>query len=135
MATAYNLQISEGGIVKLLDVTSRNGEETYNNIKKKLRESDVVYADETGSREDGINGHQWSFSDDKYQLLWYQKKRNKDVVREFVGKEEPFEGIMVSDFLASYNEYNGFHQRCWVHLLSDIKELKKQYFRQTTPTI
>lgn len=45
MATAYNLQISEGGIVKLLDVASRNGEETYNNIKKKLRESDVVYTE------------------------------------------------------------------------------------------
>ena len=37
-----------------------------------------------------------------------------------------FQGVLVTDFLASYNTYNGFHQRCWVHFLRDIKKLKKE---------
>jgi transposase len=132
----YDLEISEGGIVKLLETTSKNGQGKCEEIKTKLRESDVVYADETGSREAGINGYQWSFSNDKYQLVWYHKRRNKKVVRKFVGEENKkrsFEGVLVSDFLASYNEYNGFHQRCWVHLLRDIKNLQSQVGNKHPP--
>ena len=88
----------------------------------------MVYADETDSRQNGINGYQWSFSNDKYQLTLYHKRRNKDVVKEFVEEEsrDTFQGVLVSDFLGSYNEYAGFHQRCWVHLLRDIKKLKDE---------
>lgn len=125
---AYDLEVSEGGIVRLLHSTAEKGEPEYDSIKVKLKESDCVYADETGSRENGKNGYQWSFSNNKHQLLLYQRRRNKSVVREFTGEEGErsfFEGVMVSDFLGSYNEYSGFHQRCWVHLLRDIKDLKQ----------
>jgi transposase IS66 family protein len=40
---------------------------------------------------------------------------------------ERFEGVLGSDFLASYNVDAGLHQRCWVHLLRDRHELKEQY--------
>ena len=144
LSIAYHLEISEGGLVRLLASTSAKGENDYNQIKAALKKSDVVYADETGSREAGINGYQWSFSNNKYQLIWYHKRRNKDVVREFVGdsgkqstksrkkqkqnenEEDMFQGVLVTDFLGSYNTYNGFHQRCWVHFLRDIKKLKKE---------
>lgn len=52
----YNLEISEGGIVRLLNTTGEKGENKYQQIKTGLKESEVVYADETGSRESGING-------------------------------------------------------------------------------
>ena len=35
-----------------------------------------------------------------------------------------FGGVLVSDFYAAYNHYPGLKQRCWVHLLRDIHELK-----------
>ena len=129
LAMTYTLEISEGAIVKLLATTTKKGEGKYSQIKKALRRSNVVYADETGSRENGVNGYQWSFSNNNYQFNWYHKKRNKKVVREFVGEEGgkgSFNGVLASDFFASYNEYNGFHQRCWVHLLRDIKKLQKE---------
>ncbi len=34
---------------------------------------------------------------------------------------------MVSDFYAGYNEYEGGHQRCWVHLLKDLHQLKEEH--------
>lgn len=106
------------------------GKPDYEAIGKRLKASDVVYADETGGRENGKNGYTWSFSNKQYQLLLYQKSRKKEIVSEVLESEEEedcFQGVLVTDFLASYNEYQGFHQRCWVHLDRDMDELKEQY--------
>ena len=35
--------------------------------------------------------------------------------------------MLVSDFYAAYNHYPGLKQRCWVHLLRDIRELEALY--------
>ena len=32
-----------------------------------------------------------------------------------------------SDFYGAYNVYQGPHQRCWTHLLRDIRQLKEQH--------
>jgi transposase len=55
----------------------------------------------------------------------YHHSRGSEVVKHLLG--ERFEGVLGSDFLASYNIYQGLHQRCWVHLLRDRHELKEQY--------
>ena len=38
-----------------------------------------------------------------------------------------FAGVLVSDFYAAYHHYPGLKQRCWVHLLRDIHDLKTIY--------
>jgi len=35
--------------------------------------------------------------------------------------------VLGSDFYAGYNSHSGLHQRCWVHFLRDIHDLKKAY--------
>ncbi len=47
------------------------------------------------------------------------------MVDEVLG--ELFKGVLVSDFHAAYNHYPGLKQRCWVHLLRDIHDLKVLY--------
>ena len=51
--------------------------------------------------------------------------RNKEVVDEALG--DGFAGVLVSDFYAAYHHYDGPKQRCWVHLLRDIHDLKALY--------
>ncbi len=51
-----------------------------------------------------------------------RRGRGKGVVDEVLG--ESFSGVLVSDFYAAYNHYAGLKQRCWVHLLRGIDELK-----------
>ena len=46
-------------------------------------------------------------------------------MEEVLGDE--FDGVLSSDFYASYNTYAGFHQRCWVHYLRDIHTLTEEY--------
>lgn len=121
----HNLYLSEGEIISLLHKTATLGKPTYESLKQQLRQSHVVYGDETGGRENGRNGYTWNFNTDTIKFLLYRHTRGQTVVTEALGDE--FEGVLVSDFYAAYNVYAGFHQRCWVHYLRDIKKLKELY--------
>lgn len=123
----YQLKLSKGEIVALLHEVARIGKPTYQKILEEVQNASVVHADETGGREDGRNGYFWSFSTKDVHFLLYRKSRAASVVEEIVGSDsEKFNGVLTTDFYASYNTYAGFHQRCWVHLLRDIKELKEK---------
>lgn len=128
LKTFYRLDLSEGEIVKILHSTALWGKQQYEAIKENLLSSQVIHADETGGRENGKNGYFWNFSNNKYQFLLYRHSRGSQVVTEMLGEDgKNFEGVLATDFYAAYNTYAGFHQRCWVHYLRNIKELKEEY--------
>ena len=81
----------------------------------------MVFADETGWRQDGVNGFVWTFST-PYERYFVRRNRSRQVVDEVLGDE--FGGVLVSDFYAAYNHYSGLKQRCWAHLLRDIHDLR-----------
>ena len=121
----FNLRISVGQLVALVEGVARRGKTVVEGFKQQIRGSPVVNGDETSWREDGVNGYVWSFSTDKVRYFLYRKSRSATVVKEVLGEE--FEGIVVSDFYGAYNAHLGLHQRCWVHLLRDIHELKEKH--------
>ena len=86
-----------------------------------VRGSPVVNADETGWREDGVNGYIWSFSSPDVRYYTYRHSRGSIVAKEVLGEE--FTGALTCDFYAAYNFYEGEKQRCWVHLIRDLKAL------------
>jgi transposase len=55
----------------------------------------------------------------------YDKSRGGAVARRILGSQ--FKGVLVTDFYAAYNEFPGEHQRCWVHPLRDLHELKEEH--------
>jgi hypothetical protein len=121
----FNLRISVGQLVTLVEGVARRGKTVVEGFKQQIRGSPVVNGDETTWREDGVNGYVWSFSTDKVRYYIYRKSRSGCVVKEVLGSE--FEGVVVSDFYGGYNAHLGIHQRCWVHLLRDIHELKEKH--------
>lgn len=130
LAVVYGLTLSEGAIVNVLHTSAQMGSEDYENIKQEIRKAAVVYADETGGRENGKNGYHWGFMNTRWKYVVYRKTRAATVVTEVLGKEgeeDAFTGTLVTDFYAAYNVYQGFHQRCEVHLGRDIKELKEDH--------
>src|SRR6266487_1224557 len=92
---------------------------------RQIRASPAVQADETGWREDGINGYVWCACTPQLRYYEYHHSRGSEVVKALLGKD--FEGVLGSDFYASYNIYQGLHQRCWVHLLRDAHKLKEEH--------
>jgi len=126
LQTFYGLDISLGEIIEILHQEAGLGNGKYEEIRQGLLSSRVIYADETGGREDGVNGYHWSFSNERFHMLLYRKSRAATVVQEvFGGNGENFQGILSTDFYSSYNAYLGPHQRCWVHYLRDMKKLKE----------
>ena len=121
----YGIKISLGEIAEVLHKVAGRGQRSYENLRNEVRGSPVVNADETGWREDGINGYIWSFSTPSVRYFLYEQSRASAVVTEALGDE--FGGVLVSDFYGAYNIYGGVKQRCWVHLLRDLKKLVEKH--------
>lgn len=120
----WGASLSVGQISELLHRVAKEGQSSYDALKKALQSSPYVHADETGWREDGQNGYLWSFSTPLVRYFVYDHSRGHSVP-ELVLKGFP--GVLVSDFYSGYHYYLGLHQRCWVHLLGDVRELKLKY--------
>ena len=125
LAESRGLHLSVGELVSLTRGVAERGKAEYEALREELLASPVVNGDETGWREDGRNGYLWSFSTPKVRFFLYRNSRAGAVVREVLGEE--FDGVVVSDFYGAYNVHEGFHQRCWTHLLRAIHELKERY--------
>jgi transposase len=128
LKTVHNLVLSIGEIAEVLDRVREAGQPTLRELREQMRSSPVVHADETGWREDGQGGYVWTFSTpdgpDAVRFFERDKSRSGQVAKRVLGF---FRGILISDFFAGYNRYKGAHQRCWVHLLRDLHQLKEEH--------
>ncbi len=125
LRTLHGFEVSLGELVELLHRIKEYAQPMLDGLKAEIRASPAVQADETGWREDGINGYIWSVSTPTIRYYEYHHSRAGEVVKQLIG--EDFQGVLGSDFYAGYNIHQGVHQRCWVHFLRDIHDLKKLY--------
>jgi len=125
LLTLHQVTISLGEIVELLHRIKEQMQPQLATLKTAIRASPAIQADETGWREDGINGYIWAVSTPALRYYEYHHSRGGEVVKQLIG--EDFGGVLGSDFYAGYNSHQGLHQRCWVHFLRDIHDLKEKY--------
>ncbi len=123
--TLHGFPVSAGEIVELLHRIKEHAQPMLRDLKAQIRASPAVQADETGWREDGTNGYVWSAATPTIRYYEYHHSRAGKVVKELIG--ENFQGVLGSDFYAGYNIHQGLHQRCWVHFLRDVPELKEDF--------
>jgi hypothetical protein len=124
LAAVWGLDLSVGGLVGVLGQVARRAGPLVAEILARIRGSPVVHLDESGWREDGVNGYIWTASTPT-ERYFIRRSREKEVVDEVLG--EGFAGVLVSDYYAAYDHYPGVKQRCWSHLLADIKDLGKKH--------
>ena len=124
LRTFHQLKLSVGAIVRAVHQVARHGGTAVAETLERIRSSPVVHADETGWRENRVNGYVWTFSTPA-ERYFLRRGRGGEVVDEALGEE--FGGILASDFYAAYDHYPGLKQRCWAHLLRDIHKLKALY--------
>jgi hypothetical protein len=126
--SVHGLHLSVGGIVGALEQVARAGQASRAQALAAIRASPVVYADETGWRESGANRYLWTFATAETRYFAHGG-RGKAVIDAVLGIDTAQEavGVLVSDFYAAYDHYPGPQQKCWVHLLRDIRELGRQH--------
>src|SRR3989440_10658884 len=121
----HGFEVSLGELVELLHRIRAYAQPVLSDLKAQVRASPAIQADETGWREDGVNGYIWSVSTPTVRYYEYQHSRGGEVVKHLIG--EDFQGVLGSDFYGGYTIHQGLHQRCWVHFLRDVHEVKEDF--------
>ncbi len=124
LRTVHRLHLSVGARVGASQRVAAAGQQAVAQIQAQIRGSPAVQADETGWRENGANGYVWSFSTPTAAYFTHGGREGV-MVDTVLG--DAFTGVLGSDFYAGYHHYPGLHQRCWVHLLRDIHDLRVLY--------
>lgn len=96
------------------------GDPFYEQLKKLLPEQAFAHLDETGWRKEGVNYWLWCCAVMKAVVFLIDRRRSGEVVTNLLGKK--YGGVLISDFLATYNGIICRKQRCLVHLLRLIKK-------------
>lgn len=127
LRTAYRVRLSMGELVRLSRKVAQKLDNEVFALQQEARASPYLHMDESGWREDGQNGYIWCMVAEIPQPIRYfeyhQSRAGKIVEKLLDGK---FAGVLVSDFYSAYNIYAGRHQRCWVHLLRDLAQLREE---------
>ncbi len=122
----YSLEVSPASVLDFVRRTSDWLQPEYEEIWGRIRNSDVLYVDETGMKVNGEQHWIWAFTTGKETLVALRKGRNKEVLKEVLGKN--FDGIIISDGWSSYATYvknispKADLQRCWAHLLREAED-------------
>ena len=131
LTTLHHCPLSQGALAGVLQQVQAAPatQAAIEQLRQAIRASPILHADETGWREDGVNGYLWSFATSgpgpAVRYYTVDRSRGQVVPRRVLG--HTFRGHLVSDFYAGYNAYAGPHQRCWVHLLRDLRALKEAH--------
>jgi hypothetical protein len=121
LAIRHGLALSVGAIVGALHRVAARGQAVVEQIVARIRASPVVHADETGWREDGVNGYAWTISTPT-ERSFVRGRRERAVLAAALGNA--FGGILVSDFSVADTTYDRRYQYCWPPRLRDIHDLR-----------
>ena len=101
------------------------GAPLHDDLREKIRIADVVHADETSWRNDGIGHYAWFAGNEKLAFFHIVKSRSAEVAKDIFG--ENFEGIVVRDRYAAYNGIGSEWQSCLAHIITKAKEIKREH--------
>lgn len=125
MAARYDLSLSTGLLSEMLTRVGERLGPVHKWLKEAINMESVLNADETGWRVAGINHWLWSFSSKELAYYHIDRSRGQKVVTLILGKS--FAGVLISDFYNAYNLVISTKQKCWVHILRDVKKMEKDY--------
>jgi hypothetical protein len=97
----------------------------YDDLREKIRVSDLAHADETSWRNDGINHFVWYAGNDRLAFYHIDRHRSALVAKSIFGKD--FNGVVVRDRYAAYNGIGADWQSCLAHIITKTKEISKEH--------
>jgi transposase len=101
------------------------GTPLYEDLRDKIRTSEVVHADETSWRGDGVGHFVWFAGNEDLSFFHIDRHRSAEVAKTIFG--EDFNGTLVRDRYAAYNGIGTDWQTCIAHILTKAKEIKTEH--------
>jgi transposase len=97
----------------------------YEDLRDKIRASDVVHGDETSWRSDGVGHHLWFAGNERLAFFHIDRHRSAEVAKSIFG--ENFAGTLVRDRYAAYNGIGVDWQICIAHIITKAKEISAEH--------
>jgi transposase len=119
----YGANVSEGTLVNYIKKAAEIFGAEYRRIKREMKKLNCHY-DDTGQRIAGENKWLWVFIAKEAVFYHTNKSRSKKVVIKILG--EDYDGVTVQDFYPSYDGAPGVKQKCWAHLLREVRGLTEK---------
>jgi transposase len=101
------------------------GTPIYEDLRDKIRVSDVLHADETSWRSDGVGHFLWFAGNENLAFFHIDRHRSAEVVKTIFG--EGFDGTLVRDRYSAYNGIGVDWQACIAHILTKAKEIRAEH--------
>jgi transposase len=121
-STWFGVAISPGGLAHLFARHAQRTAAAYAAIETSIRTSDVVGADETGLRENGVSGYTWILRTDRASLFRVERSRGAWVIDDMLG--DGFQGVVCSDFYGAYTRRGDLpHGYCGAHMIREAKKI------------
>ncbi len=122
LTTGFGVSLAPATVQAIIARVAKAGEAEYEMLKRKIRDAQLLYIDETSFSMLGKNWWVWVFRSDTAMMLVIRKSRGNNVLEEILGKA--YSGIVVCDCWRAYDFLSlASIQRCWAHLLRKSKEL------------
>lgn len=125
LVNQYALEISTGQLSEMLSRVGELFSPAHQELKTQLRSEKHLHADETGWRVEGNNQWLWSFSNENISVYVIEPTRGQIVVEKTLDKT--WDGVLTTDFYGAYNAIDCAKQKCWTHLLRELRELKQKF--------
>jgi transposase len=104
---------------------AKRGEPLYEDIREKVRASDIVYADETSWRNDGVGHYVWFAGNENLAFFHIDRHRSAEAAKTVFG--EDFSGSLVRDRYAAYNDIGLDWQACLAHIITNAKDISREH--------
>ncbi len=116
----WGVPIGTGTIKRIDERVSGRTTEIYEHALESLRRAPVAHCDETSWRIADRSGWLWTGVAGTLRLFRVDGNRSREAFERFFGPD--FDGILVSDRLASYDgQAEDDRQLCWAHLKRDFQ--------------
>lgn len=100
-------------------------EPSYDKIESEIKNEDYAYSDETSWPVNGMRWYLWLFVTTNFVFIKIQNSRARKILIEIFG--EDYHGGIISDCYKVYDNFAGWYQKCWVHLLRKAKFEAEKY--------
>jgi transposase len=104
---------------------AKRGEPVYEDVREKVRASEVVHADETSWRNDGNGYFVWFAGNDDLAFFHIDRHRSAEAAKAVFGQD--FDGVLVRDRYAAYNGIGKDFQACLAHIITNAKDVRREH--------
>ena len=115
----FGFSFKRNFLTQIMPLFSKRHQATYDRIKEKLRQGQLIHADETKGVVKTHSGYVWVFTNLEEVVYTYNPTREGNVLTEML---KGFDGVLVSDFYSVYDTAKCRQQKCLIHLMRDIND-------------